>query len=132
MTTVNNPVSDVYEKWKAKIVDIVGEGNFSVSNNETLIDDKRERYAQIFLLGNPTASADLTGNETSTSPSFQTDSFANGVGALSTAYEIDAVSHAAMVGMGFQRTYGPQEIKNIDSNIKRVTSRYSRIYTGQL
>lgn len=101
-----------------------------MSSSKTLVDS--DRYARIFLMGNPTSSADLQGNENATNLSFQVDSFASGVGALSKAYEIDSASHAAMFNMGFHRTYGASEIENIDSNIKRVTSRYSRIYTGQL
>lgn len=130
MITVDNPVSKVYKRWSNEIEKIVGKGNFSMSSSKTLVDS--DRYARIFLMGNPTSSADLQGNENATILSFQVDSFASGVGALSKAYEIDSVSHAAMFNMGFHRTYGASETENIDSNIKRVTSRYNRIYTGQL
>lgn len=37
-----------------------------------------------------------------------------------------------MIGMGFRRTYGPELMGNADDSIKRLVSRYTRIYTGQL
>lgn len=66
-----------------------------------------------------------------TTASFQVDSFA-GFKSLSIVYDIDNASHEAMVSMGFRRTYGPEEQSNIDNSIKRIVSRYSRVYTGTL
>lgn len=129
--TVDNPVSKVYERWGAEISKVVGAGNFSMSQSGTLASGKT-KYARIFLEGNPTRRSDLEGNECATEPAFQVDSFASGTKALSIVYDIDDASHKAMRKMGFNRTYGPTLIENIDSNIKRVVSRYSRIYTGQL
>ena len=37
-----------------------------------------------------------------------------------------------MVSMGFRRTYGPEPMFFGDSGIKKLVSRYSRIYTGTL
>lgn len=47
-------------------------------------------------------------------------------------YELDKISHQAMVSMGFRRTYGPEPMFFGDSGIKKLVSRYSRIYTGKL
>lgn len=129
--TVENPVSKVYDRWQEEIIKIVGKGNFSMSQSGTLASNKT-KYARIFMMGNPTKDGDLEGDECSTVPSFQVDSFAKGTKALSEVYAIDNVSHKAMVGMGFRRTYGPELIENSDSTIKRVVSRYSRVYTGYL
>lgn len=131
MTTVDNPVSKVYSIWSTEIEKKVGRGNFSMSQSGTLASNKT-KYARIFMMGNPGNSWDLEGDECATMPSFQVDSFAKGTKALSEVYDIDDVSHKAMVGMGFRRTYGPELIENSDSTIKRVVSRYSRIYTGQI
>lgn len=131
MTTVDNPVSKVYARWQEQIVKIVGKGNYSMSQSGTLASNKT-KYARIFMMGNPTRDGDLEGDECSTIPAFQVDSFAKGTRALSEVYAIDDVSHKAMVGMGFRRTYGPELLENSDSTIKRVVSRYSRVYTGQL
>lgn len=131
LDTVKNPVSDVYEKWGAEIQKVVGKGNHSMSQSGTLASGKT-KYARIFLMGTPGAAWDLEGNESATTPSFQVDSFASGTKALSTVYDIDAASHEAMTSLGFHRSYGPKLIENVDSTIKRVVSRYSRIYTGQL
>jgi len=131
LTTVDNPVSKVYSIWSSSIEKKVGKGNFSMSQSGTLASNKT-KYARIFMMGNPGNAWDLEGDECATMPSFQVDSFAKGTKALSEVYDIDDVSHKAMVGMGFRRTYGPELIENSDSTIKRVVSRYSRIYTGQI
>lgn len=129
-TVIENPALKVFERWAAEMEPVVGAGNYSMSSSKTLVDS--DKYARIFMMGNPTTSSDLAGDECGTTASFQTDSFATGQKALTEAYNIDGKSHEAMVGMGFRRTYGPEEMENIDSNIKRITSRYSRVYTGQL
>lgn len=129
--TVENPVSKVYDRWQEEIIKIVGKGNFSMSQSGTLASNKT-KYARIFMMGNPGNAWDLEGDECATMPSFQVDSFAKGTKALSEVYAIDDVSHKAMVSMGFRRSYGPELLENSDSTIKRVVSRYSRVYTGQL
>lgn len=131
LITVDNPVSKVFARWKDAIEPEVGKGNYSYSKSKTLVNS--DKYARIFLMGNPTTNGDLAGDEISTTPSFQADSFASGEGAESVVYHIDDVSHKAMVNMGFRRTYGPTQIDNyVDSNIIRVTSRYTMLYTGYL
>lgn len=102
-----------------------------MSQSGTLASNKT-KYARIFMMGNPTRDGDLEGDECSTIPAFQVDSFAKGTKALSEVYDIDNVSHKTMVSMGFRRTYGPELLENSDSTIKRVVSRYNRVYTGQL
>ena len=131
VVTVDNPVSKVYSIWSAEIGKKVGRGNFSMSKSGTLVSNKT-KYARIFMMGNPGNAWDLEGDECASIPSFQVDSFAKGTNALSDVYAIDDVSHKAMVGMGFRRSYGPELLENADSSIKRVVSRYSRVYTGQL
>ena len=93
---------------------------------------RKKKYARIFLLGNPTINGDLEGDECATTASFQVDSFAAGFKSLSAVYDIDNASHEAMIAMGFRRTYGPEEQNNIDNSIKRIVSRYSRVYMGEL
>ncbi len=110
---------------------IVGKGNFSMERSGTLASNK-EKYARIFLMGNPGTAWDLAGDECATISSFQVDSFAKGPKALSAAYEIDDASHKVLTACGLRRGYGPELIENADSTIKRVVSRYSRVYTGYL
>lgn len=102
-----------------------------MDESQTIASSKKT-YARLFLLGNPLTRGNLAGDECATTPSFQAESYASGTKASSKAYEIDEVSHKAMVDMGFRRTYGPVKQNNADNSIKRVVSRYSRIYTGQL
>ena len=102
-----------------------------MEKSQTIATDKK-KYARLFLMGNPTQSSSLDGSECATVLSFQVESYASGTKALSTAYEIDSKSHQAMISMGFRRTYGPEEVANSEKSFKRIISRYSRIYTGQL
>ena len=130
---IKNPVSDVFERWAKEIETVVGKGNYSMEKSKTIATSKKV-YARLLMLGNPTTNSDLEGDECATMLSFQTESYAAGSNtkALSKAYEIDSASHKAMVEMGFRRAYGPEMQNNAEGSIKRVVSRYSRIYTGQL
>lgn len=129
--TINNPVSEVFSRWSKDIQPAVGKGNFSMEKSQTIASGKT-KYARLFMMGNPTHSTSLEGHECATILSFQVESYASGTKALSTAYEIDSKSHQAMISMGFRRTYGPEEVANSEKSFKRIISRYSRIYTGQL
>ena len=122
LETIKNPALEVFKKWSEKVKNVVGES----------VAPGKKKYARIFLLGNPTINGDLEGNECATTASFQVDSFAAGFKSLSAVYDIDNASHEAMISMGFRRTYGPEEQNNIDNSIKRIVSRYSRVYMGEL
>lgn len=127
--TVKNPALDVFEAWGNVMREVVGEGNYSFEDSATIAHTP---YATLFQMGNPGIRWDLEGDECATTPSYQVDCFASGQKSLSKAYEIDERSHKVMTSLGFRRIFGPEPIKNIDSTIRRVTSRYSRLYTGQL
>nr|DAI90935.1 MAG TPA: hypothetical protein [Caudoviricetes sp.] len=130
-TVIYPPVEEALLRWSKIVGAFVGKGNYSMEKSQTIAKDKK-KYARLFLMGNPTQSSSLDGSECATVLSFQTESYASGVKALSTAYEIDSKSHEAMISMGFRRTYGPEEVANSEKSFKRIISRYSRIYTGQL
>lgn len=131
LETIKNPALEVFKKWSKKVKNVVGEGNYAMERSESVAPEKK-KYARIFLLGNPTINGDLEGDECATTASFQVDSFAAGFKSLSAVYDIDNASHEAMISMGFRRTYGPEEQNNIDNSIKRIVSRYSRVYMGEL
>ena len=126
---VKNPVSEVFSEWGTVMESVVGSGNYAMSSSKTLA--KFTKFARMFLMGNPGFRWDIEGDECGTNLSFQVDSFASGQKALSIVYDIDETSHQIMNELGFRRTYGP-ELWEDDSNIKRVTSRYTRLYTGHL
>lgn len=127
MDTVKNPSADVFERWSEAIEPIVGEGNYAMDMTTKIA---KAPYARIFLMGNPGVAWDLEGDECATSPSFQCEAFAGGKRALSSVYQIDDASHKAMTDMGFRRTFGPELVNNDDPLLRRVISRYTRIYTG--
>lgn len=127
MDTVSNPIVTIYSKWKEAVEPVVGKNNTSMENSQII---SKMPYANMRLMGTPTASADLNGNECAIMPAIQIDVYTNGTKALSKAYDIDSVSHASMVAMRFKRTYGPELIDGTDNSIKRLVSRYSRILGG--
>lgn len=120
---VNIPIEEIYDRWAEAVSSEVGE-NYTIDD----IDDiSKVPYAKLTLLGNPSASNDLDGNEDAVFLSFQIEVFTAGQNSLSKLYKIDSESHKAMLDMGFTRTYGPKVVKNIDTRVKRGVSRYSRI-----
>lgn len=127
MITVKNPFDDVCENLRKAVEPVVGE-NFSTNMSDT---PAKFPYIRLIYMGAPTTNKDLSGNESSTTIAFQVESYENGQKALSKAWDLDAVAHQAMVDMGFSRTFN-NLVENADSNIKRVVSRYTMLYTGYL
>lgn len=123
MLTVKTIVETVFAKWCDALKDKVGD-NVSMENS-TVVNSMP--YATMYFQGLPTDSADLEGNEGAVTPTVQIDIYTSGQKALSKGYEIDEKSHAALIGMRFRRSYGPELIQSTDPSIKRLTSRYSRI-----
>lgn len=127
--TVKNPIFEVFSIWSTAIEKVVGKGNYSMEQSAVIAHTP---YICLYQIGNPGARWDLEGDECATNPSYQVDSFASGQKALTKAYEIDEASHKILTSLGFRRTYGPEPLRNIDSKIKRITSRYTMLYAGKL
>ena len=123
MLTVKAIVDTTYEKWSNAVKEKVGK-NYSMENSATV---SRMPYASMYFQGLPTSGSVLEGGEAAVTPSVQIDIYTNGQRALTKAYEIDEVSHSALLSLGYTRSYGPELIQNIDPSIKRLTSRYSRL-----
>lgn len=119
------PIEKVYMKWAKAVSTIVG-NNYSMDASKT---PGKYPYARMQCIGSVLTNGDLEGDEASNTITFQIDSFATGNKALTKVYELDSISHEAMVNMYFRRTY-QGETPNSDGTIKRVTSRYTRIITG--
>lgn len=128
---LKNPISEIYKRWNKAIEPVVGKGNFSMDRSQTLASGKKA-YARLYMLGNVLTEGDLEGDECATVPTVQIECFAAGTNPIAKVYQIDEKSHQSMIGMGFRRTYGPELMGNVDDSIKRLVSRYTRIYTGQL
>lgn len=131
IATIEPPVLEVFERWRKAVEPIVGKGNCSMENSQTLAEGKK-KYAQLLMTGNSTFSSSLEGHECCTLLSFQVEIYTSGAKAQSEVYKIDNVSHAAMKSMGFDRINGPASRPNIDERLKRYISTYQRKYTGQL
>lgn len=129
MVIVENPFGEVFSRFGTALEPVVGEGNYGTDENPTMTST---RFARIMQLGMPTTTMDLEGNEVATNLSVQTEAFASGITATTEVYVVDNAIHQCMIDMGFRRTFGPELMRNADSRITRLVSRYSRIYTGQL
>lgn len=123
MLTVKTIVESTFSAWGKAVSAEVGD-NYSMENSATV---SKLPYASMYFQGIPTSGSTLEGGEAAVTPSVQIDIYTNGQRALTKAYEIDEVSHAALLSLGYTRSYGPELIQNVDPSIKRLTSRYSRL-----
>ena len=109
----------------------IKEENFYVDENDIIAGFNAVR---LLYLGGPQSDGDLEGDECATLISFQVESYATGPNKLTaqkSAWELDSACHQLMVDLGFRRSYN-NLVSIPDSNVKRVVSRYSRIYTGEI
>lgn len=129
---VKNPLEDVAGLLKQAVApEYIKEENFYVDENDIIAGFNAVR---LLYLGGPMSDSDLEGDECATMISFQVESYATGPNKLTaqkSAWELDGVCHQLMIDLGFRRSYQGL-VSTPDSNVKRVVSRYSRIYTGEL
>lgn len=128
MIIVDNPVEKVFKRWAEEAAKPICGKNYSMDMSKI---PATFPYMRMMYMGGITTRTDLDGNECAANISFQIESFADGSNSLSKVYKMDESSHRCMVGMGFRRNYH-NLIENSDNKIKRVVSRYSLVYTGQL
>lgn len=121
--TVYEIINTIFSKWGEAVCQKVGT-NYFMENSTTVA---KLPAATLYFQGLPTSASDLEGNESSVMPTVQVDIYTKGQRALTEAYSIDELSHSALVGMRFRRSYGPELIQSTDPSIKRLTSRYSRV-----
>ena len=126
---IQNPISDIYERWVADVLPVVGEEGYSIGDSITA---NKAPYARIFVSGLYTINTDLRGNEVEQQIEIQSESYATGQTAVKDVYELDQVQRDSFISMGFRCVYGPVLMDNIDSRLRRLVTRYSRRYTGQL
>lgn len=132
VNVVKNPLEDVSGLLKQAVApEHIKEENFYVDENDIIAGFPAVR---LLYLGGPLYDGDIEGDECATTISFQVESYATGPNKLvaqKSAWDLDAVCHGLMTDLGFRRSY-QNLVSTNDSNVKRVVSRYSRIYTGEL
>ena len=80
----------------------------------------------VVQLDNPIAESDFNDFENAVNSSIEIQVYSNK--SLNEAREIINLACDSMNIMGYRRTYGPTEIKNVeDVNIKRMVARFSRL-----
>lgn len=122
--TILEIINTVYARWGEAISQTAVKDNYSMENS-TVVNNLP--YSTLFFNGIPGNTWDLEGDESTVVPTLQVDIYTKGQRALTQAYEIDAVSHENLTGMGFRRVTGAELIQSTDPSIKRLTSRYSRV-----
>ena len=123
--TILEIINTVYARWGESISQTDVKDNYSMENSTTVA---KLPAATLYFQGLPTSASDLEGNESSVMPTVQVDIYTKGQRALTEAYSIDELSHSALVGMRFRRSYGPELIQSTGPSIKRLTSRYTRLF----
>ena len=124
--TILEIINTVYSRWGDSISKTAVKDNYSMENSTVVAEIPA---ATLYFTGLPTTDSDLEGNEASVTPTVQVDIYTKGQRALSQAYEIDEVSHGVLNGVyGFIRSYGPELIQSTDPSIKRLVSRYTRLF----
>lgn len=122
--TVLELINNIFAKWGEAISQTAVKNNYSMENSTVVAELPA---ATLYFQGLPTSASDLEGNESAVTPTVQVDIYTKGQRALTEAYYIDELSHSALVGMRFRRSYGPELIQSTDPSIKRLTSRYTRV-----
>ena len=124
--TVLELINNIFTKWGDAISETAVKTNYSMENSTVVAELPA---ATLYFQGLPTSDSDLIGTEASITPTVQVDVYTKGQRALTQAYEIDEVSHGVLNGVyGFRRSYGPELIQSTDPSIKRLTSRYTRLF----
>lgn len=123
--TILEIINTVYARWGESVSQTAVKDNYSMENSTTVA---KLPAATLYFQGLPTSASDLEGNESSVMPTAQVDIYTKGQRALTEAYSIDELSHSALVGMRFRRSYGPELIQSTDPSIKRLVSRYTRLF----
>ena len=119
-------INNIFAKWSEAIKQTPVNDNYSMENSTVVAELPA---ATLYFQGMPTSDSDLIGTEASITPTVQVDVYTKGQRALTQAYEIDEVSHGILNGVyGFRRSYGPELIQSTDPSIKRLTSRYTRLF----
>lgn len=122
--TILEIINTVFARWGEAISKTAVKDNYSMENSTTVAQIPA---ATLFFNGIPGNTWDLEGDELAVIPTLQVDIYTKGQRALTEAYSIDELSHSALVGMRFRRSYGPELIQSTDPSIKRLTSRYTRV-----
>lgn len=117
-------VEKTYVLWGEAVSKKVGD-NYSMDDSSTI---SKFPYASLYFLGLPTDTATLEGDEGTVLATLQVSVYTTGQRALTQAYEIDEVSHETLVRMGYRRNYGPELGQSTDPSIKRLISRYARVW----
>lgn len=126
MSVVALPLDSIATNWSNGMATALGGVGHLAFEPQTTI--KSLPFGILKFMSAPAIGGTIDNNESVVRLRYQVEIYTEGKQSLSSAYTLDATSHAVMVGMGFRRAMGPEFLPNVDSSIKRLVSQYERVY----
>lgn len=125
--TIKNPAGEIFDRWSELMEPVVGEGNATYGTATDQLNGKGV-FARLTVADAPTWDRDISGNECALNVAVLVEIYSTE--GLNSVYDVDYESHKILASMGLERSFGPELIDNIESNIKRLVSRYTIVYAG--
>ena len=118
----------IYSAWRTYLLEHSGAEHFGVFNDMSIAEFP---YSNLMMLGRPTDVTDLENNEVTVDLTFQTDNYTDSDDVL-ILYGIDDACWAFFQELGFRRM-GDSTLSQVsNSNVKRLTSRFTlRNFNGR-
>ena len=121
-------LDEIYRAWRAYLLEHSGAKHFGMFNDKSVANFP---YANLIMVGRPTNVTDLENHEATVDLTFQTDCYIDSNKIMS-LYEMDTACWEFFNELGFRRMGDatPSTISN--SNVKRLTSRFTlRNFNGR-
>lgn len=118
----------VYKAWRQYLLENSDAKYFGVVNDKSVA---KFPYSNIMMVGRPTNVTDLENHEVTVDLTYQTDSYTDS-NDISILYGIDDACWAFFQELGFRRTGDSMVTEISNSNVKRITSRFTlRNFNGR-
>ena len=114
-------LDQIYRAWRSYLLEHSEAKHFGMVNDKSVAEFP---YAGLMMLGRPTNTTDLEGNECTIDLTFQTDCYSDSKN-VSPLYEMDAACWKFFQELGFRRMGDTPLSVVSNSNVKRLTSRFT-------
>lgn len=120
--------NQIYKAWRSYLLANTQARYFGVTNDKTVA---KFPYSNLMMVGRPTNVTDLENHEITVDLTYQVDNYTDSEDVI-ILYELDDACWAFFQELGFRRM-GDSILSNVsNSNVKRVTSRFTlRNFNGR-
>ena len=126
--TVSVNLNEIYGAWRAYLLANTSARHFGMFNDKSVAEFP---YAALTLVGKPTNVTDLSNYEVTVDLTLQTDCYIDS-SKISDLYVMDDACWEFFNGLGFQRMGDTALSEVSNSNVKRLTSRFTlRNFAGR-